>query len=153
MKPGGLAAADSHPQATPIPAECVGEELAPSAQVDDLLEYRLVSAHRPEPSFLTRDGQDHLPVGTERGSRDTARQPERLAVELATSGVPEAGVSVSAGCHDEAPVGAPGGRHNPTLVLQQCPERVELRLPTRQVGVDGPAKIRIVLRDQTQALG
>src|SRR5271166_2931228 len=90
MKPGGLATADSHPQATPIPAECVGEELAPPAQVDDLPEYRLVSAHRPEPDFLTRHGQDQLSVGTERGSGDTARQPERLAVELATSGVPEA---------------------------------------------------------------
>src|SRR5271157_2507662 len=153
MKPGSLAAADGHPEPAPIPAERVGEELAPSAQVDDLSEYRLVSAHRPEPDFLTRDGQDHLPVGTEGGSRDTARQPERLAVEIATSGVPEAGVSVGAGCQDEVPVGAPGGCHNPTLVLQQCPERVELRLPARQVGTDGPAQIRIVLRDQAQALG
>ena len=75
-------------------------------------------------------------------------------MELATGEfVPEAGVSVGAGCQDEATVGAPGGRHNPTLVLQQCLERVELRLPARQVGMDGPAQIRIVLRDQAQALG
>src|SRR5262249_58724881 len=84
--------------------EGVGQELAPLAQVQGLLDGGFAGSRVPEPDFLTRDGQERRAVGAEGGGGDAPRKTERPGSEPTGGGVPEAGGPVAAGRQDEAPV-------------------------------------------------